>query len=206
MHPYDSRIDDYISKSADFAKPILTYLRDIVHKACPGVKETMKWSFPNFEYAGGILCSMAAFKHHCTLGFWLASLMTDPDKLLASIGEKTSMGHFGQIKSVADLPSEEVLVKYIKEAMALKEKGAKIPRKEKAAPPKEVDIPAYFLEALKQNETAFASFKKLSPSHKNEYMEWISEAKTEATRNKRIATALEWLEEGKSRNWKYSKS
>ncbi|MEJ7678389.1 MAG: YdeI/OmpD-associated family protein [Segetibacter sp.] len=204
MPAQDPRLDDYISKSADFAKPVLTYLRDIVHKACPAVNETMKWSFPNFEYAGGILCSMAAFKQHCTFGFWLASLMTDPDKLLA-VGEKTSMGHFGQIKSVADLPSEEVLVKYIKEAMALNEKGAKIQRKEKAAATKEVEIPPYFLDALKENKAAFTAFEKFSPSHKKEYLEWITEAKTEATRNKRIATALEWLEEGKSRNWKYSK-
>lgn len=111
--------------------------------------------------------------------------MTDPDKLLA-IGEKTAMGHFGQIKTVADLPSGEVLVKYIKEAMALNEKGAKIPRKEKAAATKEIEVPAYFLDALKQNEATFSTFEKFSPSHKKEYLEWITEAKTEATRIKEL--------------------
>jgi uncharacterized protein YdeI (YjbR/CyaY-like superfamily) len=204
MSTNDSRVDEYISKSADFAKPVLTYLRDVVHKACPDVNETIKWNFPNFEYAGGILCSMAAFKQHCAFGFWLASLMTDPDKLL-TIGEKTAMGHLGQIKNIADLPSEEVLVKYIKEAMLLNEKGTKISKK-KVTEIKEVEIPPYFLDALRQNKTAYSTFEKFSPSHKKEYLEWITEAKSEATRNKRIATALEWLEEGKPRLWKYSKS
>src|SRR5215210_4745794 len=200
----DPRVDEYISKSADFAKPILNHLRDIVHEACPAVKETMKWRFPNFEYAGGILCSMAAFKQHCTFGFWLASLMTDPDRLL-TLGEKTAMGHLGQIKNIADLPPEKVLVKYIKEAMLLNETGAKISKK-KVSEIKEVEVPPYFLDALRQNKTAYSTFEKFSPSHKKEYLEWITEAKSEATRNKRIATALEWLEEGKPRLWKYSKS
>ncbi len=128
---------------------------------------------------------MAAFKQHCTFGFWLASLMTDPYKLLA-VGEKASMGHFGRINKVADLPSEKVLIAYIKEAMALNEKGAKIPRKEKAAATKEIEVPAYFLDALKQNEAAFSTFEKFSPSHKKEYLEWITEAKTEATRIKEL--------------------
>ena len=204
MPTNDPRVDEYISKSADFAKPVLTYLREIVHKACPDVKETIKWNFPNFEYAGGILCSMAAFKRHCAFGFWLASLMTDPDNLL-TIGEKTAMGHLGQIKNIADLPPEKVLVKYIKEAMLLNEKGAKISKK-KVTEIKEVEVPPYFLDALRQNKTAYSTFEKFSPSHKKEYLEWITEAKSEATRNKRIATALEWLEEGKPRLWKYSKS
>ena len=126
MPVIDPRIDEYISRSAEFAKPILSHLRSVVHKACPGVTETMKWSFPHFDYAGSILCSMASFKQHCTFGFWLGSLMPDPDKILSAVGEKTAMGHFGQIKSMKDLPSDKVLIKYIKEAMALNEKGIKI--------------------------------------------------------------------------------
>ena len=203
MPVYDPRVDEYISKSADFAEPILNHLRNIVHKACPDAAETIKWGFPNFEYGGSILCSMAAFKQHCVFGFWLASLMTDPDRLL-TIGEKTAMGHLGQIKTLADLPAEKVLVKYIKEAMTLNEKGVKIPKK-KVGETKEVEVPAYLLDALRKNSAAFSTFEKFSPSHKKEYVEWITEAKTEVTRNKRIQTALEWLEEGKPRNWKYSK-
>lgn len=134
MPAIDTRVDDYISKSAEFARPVLNHLRAVIHKACPALNETMKWSFPHFEYANNILCSMAAFKQHCAFTFWRGSLMQDPDQILAAAGEKTSMGHFGPIKSMADLPPEEVMIKYIKAAMALTEKGAKIPKKEKLLP------------------------------------------------------------------------
>ncbi len=202
MEHFDTRIDAYILKSADFAKPILNHLRSIVHNACPQVKETIKWSFPNFEYSGSILCNMAAFKQHCTFGFWLGSLMNDRYGLLSNVGEKTAMGHFGQIKSLEDLPSNSILTEYIKEAMLLIEKGVKAQKKEKVKL-KELEIPDYFKSALQKNNTALSYFEKLSPSHKKEYLEWLNEAKTETTRNKRVSTAIEWLEEGKSRNWKY---
>ncbi len=205
MAAIDPRIDEYISKAEDFAKPILNHLRAVIHTACPGVKETMKWSFPHFEYAGGILCSMAAFKQHCAFGFWLGSKMKDPEKLLAKVGERSAMGHFGKIKNLGDLPSDEVLIKYIKEAMALNAEGVKISKKVKDAIQKEMEVPSYFLDALKQNSAALSAFEKFSPSHKKEYVEWINEAKTEVTRDKRIATALEWIGEGKSRHWKYNK-
>jgi uncharacterized protein YdeI (YjbR/CyaY-like superfamily) len=204
MAHFDTRVDDYINKAADFAKPVLAHLRKIIHSACPDVTETMKWSFPNFEYAGSILCSMAAFKQHCTFGFWLGSLMSDPDHLLEGVGEKTSMGHFGQLKKLEDLPTDEVMTRYIREAMALNEKGVKV-KKEKVATAKKVETPDYFLSALQQNATAIAAFEKFSPSQKKEYIEWLVDAKTEATRNKRMTTAIEWIAEGKTRNWKYAK-
>ena len=204
MSVFDPRVDEYISRSAEFAKPILNHLRDVVHKACPDVKEAIKWSFPNFDYAGSILCSMAAFKQHCSFGFWLGSVMPDPDNILLTVGKKTAMGNLGQIKSISDLPSEKILIKYIKEAMLLNENGVKI-KKEKPVESKDIKAPRYFLDALKQNLKASDAFKKLSPSHKREYLEWITEAKTEVTRNKRMATTLEWLAEGKPLNWKYMK-
>ena len=203
MAAIDPRIDDYIFKSAPFAKPILHHLRNVIHTACLNVKETIKWSFPNFEYAGAILCSMAAFKQHCTFGFWLGSLMPDPDKILQVSGEKTAMGGLGPLKSIDDLPAENVLIGYIKEAMLLNEKGVKA-KKEKASSLKEMATPAFWSEALEQHPTALAAYEKLSPSHKKEYVEWFTEAKTEATRSKRMATALEWLAAGKTRNWKYT--
>jgi uncharacterized protein YdeI (YjbR/CyaY-like superfamily) len=202
MPTYDHRIDAYISRSAEFAQPILNHLREVVHKACPNVEETIKWGFPHFDYAGSILCSMAAFKQHCTFGFWLGSIMPDPNKILLAVGEKTSMGHFGPLKQLEDLPPEKILVKYIKEAMSLTDKGIKI-KKEKPAEVKDIKIPDYFSDALKKNAKAFEAYQKFSPSAKKEYLEWITEAKTIATRDKRIATALEWLEEGKPRHWKY---
>ncbi len=204
MPTNDPRIDAYITKAAEFAQPILEHLRDVIHKHCPDVQETMKWSFPHFEYQGSILCSMAAFKQHCTFGFWLGSLMKDPHHLLTPVGERTAMGHFGQIKSLKDVPSEKILAAYIKEAMGLAEIGTKLPRAPKAQL-KEILMPPYFLKELKKNKTAFANFENLSTSQKKEYLEWIIEAKTEATRNKRMASAIEMLEEGKQRHWKYMK-
>jgi uncharacterized protein YdeI (YjbR/CyaY-like superfamily) len=204
MPVHDTRIDDYITKAADFAKPILNHLRNVIHTACPQVNETMKWSFPNFEYNGSILCNMAAFKQHCSFGFWLGSQMSDPNKLLQQSGEKTSMGSIGQIKSIEDLPKEEVLIRYIHEAMALNEKGVKL-KKDKTSKPKEVETPSWFLEALQQKEATMIAYEKFSPSQKREYIDWLTEAKTDATRTKRMATALEWIAEGKTRNWKYAK-
>ncbi len=204
MHT-DERIDEYISKSANFAKPILTNLRNVVHKACPQVKETMKWSFPHFEYAGRNLCSMASFKQHCAFTFWLGSVMKDEDKLLSTGSDKTAMGHFGQIKSLNDLPPDNILEQYIKEAMVLNEKGIKAPKKGKATLT-ELEVPEFFMTALKKTRNALSNFKKFSPSQKKEYVEWLTEAKTEDTKNRRLQMAIEWIEEGKDRHWKYKKS
>lgn len=202
MPALDPRIDLYISRSADFARPVLDHIRVLVHKNCPDVQETIKWSFPHFDYAGGILCSMAAFKQHCSFGFWLGSVMSDPHQILSPVGERSGMGHFGQMRSLDDLPSDKILGQYIKEAMKLLEKGVKLPKKEKTTA---VDIttPPELVSALKKSKKAMMTFERFSPSHKKEYIQWITEAKTEATREKRVLTTIEWLEEGKIRNWKY---
>jgi uncharacterized protein YdeI (YjbR/CyaY-like superfamily) len=204
MENTDDRIDDYILKSADFAKPILSHLRALVHKACPKVVETIKWSFPNFEYNGSILCSMASFKQHCSFGFWLGSQLKDPHNVLSPVGEKTAMGHLGQIRNITDLPSDTILVEYIHEAMKLTEQGVRV-SKAKAVSSASTKTPPYFLEELEKNKVAFANFEKFTPSQKKEYLTWIAEAKTEVTRNKRMATAIEWIAEGKGRNSKYER-
>ena len=193
----DARIDAYIAKSADFAKPILMHLREIVHGACPDVEETMKWSFPHFMYKG-MLCSMASFKEHCAFGFWKGSL------IVANSGgdTETAMGQFGRVTKLSDLPSKKVLSGYIKEAMKLNDDGVKAPARVKK-PPREVIIPDDLARALKANKKAGATFEGFSPSHKCEYIDWITEAKTEATRNRRLEQAVEWMAEGKPRNWKY---
>jgi uncharacterized protein YdeI (YjbR/CyaY-like superfamily) len=197
MGKKDYRVDAYIAKSADFAKPILTHLRDLVHATCPDVEETMKWSFPNFMYKG-MLCSMASFKEHCSFGFWKESLI-----LAARDGRAgESMGSFGKITKLSDLPSKKALAGFIKEAMKLNESGVKKP-----APPKKVQreliVPVELTKALDKNAKARATFDGFSPSHKREYIEWITEAKTDATRERRVQTTVEWLAEGKPRNWKY---
>lgn len=202
MDKYSSQIDTYIEKSQDFAKPILTYIREIVHEFCPDAEETMKWSFPHFTYKGKNLCAMASFKQHCTFGFWLEKEMKTMQEITQDI-EKTSMFSLGKITKVEDLPSKPQLKKAIKEAMELTDIGVTI---KKAAPSKtEVEIPSYFLSALQEQPKTFDVFEKASPSFRKEYINWITEAKTEATRNKRMEQALEWIAEGKGKNWKYEK-
>jgi hypothetical protein len=195
----DPRVDAYIAKSAPFARPILTHIRQAVHAGCPDVEETMKWSAPHFVYKG-MLCGMASFKAHCGFGFWKASLLK-----ARGGGTKSdeAMGQFGRIVSVDDLPGLKQLVALVREAAALNDEGVKVPRRKKAAPKPPPTPPADFMKALRANRKALAAFTAFSPSHKREYIEWISEAKTAETRQRRMATALEWLSEGKARHWKY---
>lgn len=198
----DPRIDAYIAKSADFAQPVLEHIRKLVHKACPDVTETMKWSMPHFDYKGEMMCSMASFKKHCVVGFWKAALMKDP-ALMDNAASETSMGHLGRITSLKDLPTDKKMIAYIKEAMELNDKGIKVARK--PSEKKELVIPEELTSALKRNRKARETFDSFSYSHKKEYVEWITEAKTEPTREKRLLQTIEWLQEGKSRHWKFEK-
>ena len=202
MGKKDKRVDDYIAKSADFAKPILSHISQLVHTVCPQVEETIKWSFPNFDYKG-VFCSMAAFKEHCSFGFWKAAIMKDAKKMKAN--QDNSMGHLGKIKSLSDLPPDKVLISYIKEAAKLNDEGIKLPPRKKAAENKELIVPDYFIKALSKNKTTYKIFEAFSPSHKKEYVEWITDAKTEETKNKRLEKALEQIAEGKARHWKYER-
>jgi uncharacterized protein YdeI (YjbR/CyaY-like superfamily) len=192
----DPRVDGYIERSADFAKPILSYIRDVVHEACPNVQETMKWSFPHFDYRG-MMCSMASFKEHCAFGFWKGTLILD------SMGRSTeAMGQFGRITKLSDLPSKKILKEYVRKAMELNESGVKVDRGPKT-PKKAVSIPQYFTAAVKKNKKALATYEAFSPSHRREYIVWITEGKNEDTRQRRLDQAIEWMAEGKPRNWKY---
>lgn len=199
-------VDSYINSSADFAKDILNHLRELVHTSCPEIVEVIKWGFPNFEYRGQILCSMSAFKKHCSFGFWLGNEMEDPDNILQQIG-KTAMGQLGQLKSLSDLPSDEILKKYVNQAIKLSEAGKnkiKLPSENRK---KKITvmpvIPDYFQQKLEQDSLAKLTFEKFSNSCKREYINWIVDAKTEKTRDKRMQEAIEMLRVGKQRNWKY---
>ena len=200
MRKTDPRIDAYIVKSAGFAQPILNHLRELVHRGCPEVEETLKWSRPSFVYKG-LMCGMAAFKQHATFGFWKHELVT------GRTGEKEGMGQFGRITSLKDLPAEKVLLGYIRKAVTLNEAAIKAPAPARAKPgeKRELVVPDYFVAALKKNKTAQANFEKFSYSHKMEYVEWLTGAKREDTRQKRLQTALAWIAEGKSQNWKYAR-
>ncbi|SRR5581483_1612882 len=201
MGKKDPRVDAYIARSADFARPILTHIRELVHTACPEVEETLKWSSPHFMHRG-MLCGMAAFKAHCALIFWKAKLIFGKSNKMMKEDEG-SRGHFGRITALSDLPKDKELLGYFKEAVRLNEAGIKPPPRARPKVKKELVVPDFFLAALKKNKKALAVFEAFSYSHKKEYLEWITEAKGEDTRQRRIATAIEWMTEGKSRNWKY---
>jgi len=198
MGTRDPRVDAYISNAAPFAQPILATIRETVHASCPDVEEAMKWSFPHFLYKG-MLCSMASFKQHAAFGFWKGSLVTGGPR------SADAMGHFGRLTKVSDLPSKKVLAGYVKKAAMLNEQGVKAPRASRKPAPKTVTIPADLAAAFKNSKKARAGFDALSPSHKREYLEWITEAKGAETRARRLAQAIEWMAEGKSRNWKYER-
>lgn len=195
MGKKDPRIDAYLATCPPFAKPILTHLRDLVHKACPDVQETMKWSRPAFEYKG-IMCGMSAFKEHCSFGYWKHRLV---------VGEgyaDESAGSAGRITSLDDLPPDRELIAQIKKAAKLNEDGVVVQRQRKLPKPP-LKVPADFSAALKKNAAARKTFEAFSPSQKREYVDWVTEAKTDATRDKRLTTSMEWMAEGKIRNWKY---
>jgi uncharacterized protein YdeI (YjbR/CyaY-like superfamily) len=201
MGQYDERIDAYIAKSADFAKPVLIHIRDVVHRASPLITETVKWGMPFFDYKGPI-CMMAAFKQHLGFGFWKASRLSDPKRLLQGTDEEAAAGSFGRIVTLDDLPPDEALIDFIHQAIKINESGVKEPKKP-ATPKAELPMPADFDKLLRGNLAAMDNYEKFSPSKKREYLEWFAEAKSEATREKRMEQALEWIAEGKSRNWKY---
>jgi uncharacterized protein YdeI (YjbR/CyaY-like superfamily) len=202
MGSRDPRIDAYISKSAPFAQPILARVRDAVHAACPGVEETIKWSAPSFVHAGRILAGMAAFKQHASFGFWKHA------EVMGEGGERNGMGSYGKLQSVHDLPPRARLLADIRRAAALNEQPAAsaVTRRAAARAKPPLQVPAEFEAALVRHARARAAFDAFAPSHRREYVEWIAEAKREATRSRRLAQAIEWLSEGKHRHWKHERS
>ncbi len=196
-------VDAYIAKSAEFARPILAHLRPLMHKTCPQIEETMKWSVPHFEHKG-IVANMAAFKQHAVFGFWSQKLLKeelgkDSDGMFPNAGESSMGGR--KIRALADLPSDAVLIRAIKVAVSLNEEGIRPKRDVKKKPP--VKPPPYLVAALRKNARAKKTFQGFTPSQQREYVDWLTEAKRDATRDKRLATTIEWLAEGKQRNWKY---
>ena len=190
----DPRVDSYIARQRDFAKPILTYLRDVIHEGCPECEETLKWSSPTFMYQG-MLCGMAAFKEHMVFGFWKHELLLGPDR-------PRGAGSYGRLTSLSDLPPKRELLALVKKAKELNEKGIKPTRMAKGTK-KAIPMPVDLRAALAKNKKAKSTYEAFSPSNQREYLEWITDAKAEDTRKRRIAQAVEWMAEGKPRNWKY---
>jgi uncharacterized protein YdeI (YjbR/CyaY-like superfamily) len=198
LKQHSPQVDAYIERAPEYARPILKKIRKLFHQACPALTETLKWGVPSFSYKG-IVGNMAAFKQHVSIGFWKTRLLSDPHGLFTGTGTSMSAVKY---QMVADLPPDKVLLEYIRAAVALNEQGIKEPKKKKPPRP-EPAVPDYFQSALNKNKKALATFTTFSPSHKREYIEWLTEAKQDTTRQKRLAQAIEWLAEGKPRNWKY---
>lgn len=195
----DPRVDAYIAKAAPFAQPILKHLRKLVHQGCPAVTEDIKWGMPSFMYQGKILCGIAAFKAHTTFGFWHQGMEQLLKAELGKTGE--AMGLLGKITSLDDLPADKKMIGYIKTAVTLHDSGTAARPKTKARP--ELPVPADLADALKRSKKAAATWAGFAPSHKREYIEWITEAKRPETRETRLLTTIEWVAEGKQRHWKY---
>lgn len=190
----DKRVDLYIAKAQPFARPILNHFRTLIHKACPEVQETIKWGFTAFDYKGPF-CTMAAFKHYVVFGFWKSSLLDNPR---ARLGRKFS--------SLNDLPSDKIILSFLKQAKTLNDRGVKVQQRKKLNKPKRLVVPSYLLKALKTNPKAQKTFQAFSYSNKKEYIEWLTDAKTAETRTRRLDQAIAWIAQGKSRNWKYQRS
>ena len=195
MPKTDKRVDAYIENAAEFAQPILTRIRQTVHEACPDVEETLKWGHPSFMYQG-IMCGMVAFKEYCALHFWKGQLIVE------NVSSDQVWGQLGRLKKVGDLPPKKTVVGYVKKAMELNELGTQSPKRP-TKPRKELVMPGAFMTAIKKNKKALATFEGFSPTNRRDYIEWITDAKGEDTRARRIAQAVEWMAEGKPRNWKY---
>lgn len=204
MANYNKNVDDYIAKMADFAKPILNHLREIVHTTCPDVGEDIKWGTPHYSYKGDYLCMMAGFKQHCSFSLYKAELMKDK-AIQDSIKAGKKFGYMDKIKDISELPVKKILVAYIKEAMELNASGTAKPKPLKEKSTVEVVAPKEFIAALKNDKKANSIFESKSPSFRKNYILWVADAKTNETQQKRIAQSLEWIAEGKDRFWQSKK-
>lgn len=198
---FDPRVDAYINKSAAFAQPILTHLRELVHKSVPDIEESIKWSMPFFTYKGQMFGNIAAFKAHCSFGLFGGAMKAYLEE--QGIAKNGNMGAMGKITTLKDLPPNKVLAGYLKQAATLIDDGAKTMTRPKKAAKPAPEIPAELAAALKKNKAATKVWKDFAPGSQREYAEWITEAKRAETKEKRIAQAIEWIAEGKQRNWKY---
>lgn len=196
----DRRVDAYVKKSAEFAQPILKHLRALVHASCPEVEETIKWSFPHFMYRGQILCSMAAFKAHCAFGFWNGAIVAPRSAAV----RRQAMGDLGRITSLRDLPSRRALGACVKAGAKLIDAGVRR-RVEPTHPQPPLRAPADLARALAAKPQAKKHFAAFTPSARRDYVDWIVGAKSAATRERRLATALNWIAEGKRHNWRYER-
>jgi uncharacterized protein YdeI (YjbR/CyaY-like superfamily) len=201
--PFNPKVDDYLAQAPDYARPILTYVRSLLHELCADLDEQIKWSLPHFDYRGEMMVIVAAYPKHCALTFWKDALMADP-RLKANGALPAAKRFMGKLSSLADLPPDPELRSFIKEAMVLNETGAKLPVREVSVP-KDLSMAELFAEGLATNPTAGAVWEAKSDAFRRDYLIWINDAKTPTTQQKRVDEAVGWIAEGKARFWKYQK-
>lgn len=203
MKQTNPKIDTYIAKAADFAKPILFHLRELIHDACPEVDEEIKWALPHFSYKGATLCTLGAYKAHISFSLFNADQLKDP-RMKESVKAGKKFGYMDKIRTLSELPSEKILTGYLKEIIAINASGVKkpTPSKKEQVP---VEVPAFFFERLNKHPKAKKVFESKSPSFRKEYAKWLNDAKTDATRETRATQSIEWISEGKGRFWQYEK-
>ncbi|MEP6467420.1 MAG: YdeI/OmpD-associated family protein [Parafilimonas sp.] len=204
MENYNKEVTAYIAKMADFAKPILNHLREIIFRTCPDVEENIKWGTPHYSFKGDHLCMFGGFKQHCSFSLYKAELMKDKE-IQESVKGGKKFGYMDKVKDISELPDSKILVAYIKEAMELNATGIAKPKPVKEKSAVEVVAPNAFLDALKKDKQATAIFESKSPSFRKNYIVWLADAKTEETRQKRVNQSLEWIAEGKDRFWQSKK-
>lgn len=203
MGQFNPKVDEYIAKSEDFAKPILEHLRQVIHETCVGVKEEIKWGIPHYSYKGDYLCMLGSFKNHCSFSLYKAEFMKDKE-IAESVKAGKKFGYMDKLKSVSELPTKKVLVSLVKDAMNVNEQGIK-KEKLKSGKPKILETPDYLIDSLNNYEEAKAVWESKSDAYRKDYLIWIIDAKTETTRQKRIEQSLKWIAEGKGRFWQYAK-
>lgn len=199
MKHTDPRVEEYINNAQPFARPILKHIRELMHRGCPELQETIKWGMPHFEYHG-VIASMAAFKEHAVFGFWKEDLIPGMKQY---IKEKEAMGSWGRITLVDGIPPDEEIIEFVRVAAKLNEQGVKSPKREQK--PVVVNMPDDFMDLISKNKKALETYESFSPSNKRDYADWINDAKSDSTRESRMETAIEWMSEGKPRMWKYMK-
>ena len=234
MASSDRRVDAYIAHAAPFAQPILARLREDVHAACPDAEEAVKWSMPFFMHAGRNLAHMAAFKAHCAFGFELGRAVVDLGReaqAMGQFGRITKLDDLPPRAEVRKLVTKAAALidagtrpprapKNVFGAVADSDadggpairtgNGAAGGAPELPQPPAArimvvPELPPAFAAALARQASARRFFDSLAPGHRRDYVLWIAEAKREETRLRRIAQALDWLAEGKRRNWRYER-
>lgn len=200
MKNTNPKVDEYIKNAQPFAQPILKHIRELMHKGCPELTETIKWGMPHFEYQG-VIASMAAFKEHAVFGFWKQDLIPGMKQY---VKEKEAMGSWGRITSLKGIPPDNDIIEFVRVAAALNKQGVKSPKR--AQKPVIFEMPDDFFRAIQMNKKALKTYEAFSPSNKRDYTEWINSAKTDETRASRMETAIDWMSEGKPRMWKYIKN